>query len=210
MSSMKVVTRSPSRQLPSFASLANCTQDPARPSSQHRPSVSSAGPRPSVSRPHSHSVSLGSLNANNRVNRRKSSTSMTGLNRAALAAAIREGSQGGIVDGRPDLGDGLGISNGYRNSLPAPSPDMRPQTSASRKSGSALVDGPPLQSKGSTKARGRRASEGSVLKKERRNTGAGELKCETCGKGYKHGSCLQKHLSVLFQAPTPRLLTLTV
>lgn len=72
-----------------------------------------------------------------------------------------------------------------------------------RKSGSALVDGPPLGSikSSSNKARARRASEGSRLLKERRNTNAGELKCETCGKGYKHGSCLQKHLSVLPTLP---------
>lgn len=163
-------------------------------------------------RPHAHTVSLGSLNAHHRVNRRKSSTSMTGTNRAALAAAIQEGSQGGLSEGRPASHHGLGISNAFGSSLPRQSPDLGCSTSsASRKNASVLVDGPPLSSsKSLSKARARRASEGSVLKKERRNTNVGEVKCETCGKGYKHGSCLKKHLSVLFLALTPHSLGLNV
>jgi hypothetical protein len=44
------------------------------------------------------------------------------------------------------------------------------------------------------KGRGRRASDAPRMTKERTKSNAGELKCETCGKGYKHGSCLTKHL----------------
>lgn len=152
-------------------------------------------------RPHAHTVSLGSLNANHRVNRRKSSTSMTGVNRAALVAAIREGSQGGLPDGRPMCHqEGLGITNAY-----TAGPDLGRTMSASRKTGSAIEEGGPLLSKNASKMRARRASDGSILKKERRNTNSGgELKCEKCGKGYKHGSCLQKHLSVLPSTFHPR------
>jgi hypothetical protein len=50
---------------------------------------------------------------------------------------------------------------------------------------------------GVTKARARRASEGSrLIKGESKRASGSELKCETCGKGYKHSSCLYKHLSV--------------
>ena len=47
------------------------------------------------------------------------------------------------------------------------------------------------------KARSRRASEGSqLLKSDGRRESGNELRCETCGKAYKHGSCLVKHLFV--------------
>lgn len=69
------------------------------------------------------------------------------------------------------------------------------------KTGDAVVtDGPPLASmpeseKGNGKARIRRASEGSRLSKgDSKRTSGSELRCEKCGKGYKHSSCLTKHL----------------
>jgi len=42
------------------------------------------------------------------------------------------------------------------------------------------------------KQRARRASEGQSTKDGKKN----ELKCDKCGKGYKHSSCLTKHLFV--------------
>ena len=48
----------------------------------------------------------------------------------------------------------------------------------------------------SSKARARRASEGAYLSKSEGKRASGELRCEECGKGYKHSSCLTKHLSV--------------
>lgn len=66
----------------------------------------------------------------------------------------------------------------------------------------AITDGPPLavmpeHEKGNSKSRARRASEGSRLAKgEGKRTSGSELRCEKCGKGYKHSSCLTKHLSV--------------
>lgn len=46
----------------------------------------------------------------------------------------------------------------------------------------------------STKARNRRASEGSYLIKGEGKKSSSDLRCDTCGKGYKHSSCLTKHL----------------
>jgi hypothetical protein len=46
---------------------------------------------------------------------------------------------------------------------------------------------------GFKKARMRRASEGQHLLKDGKKGASGDLKCEQCGKGYKHSSCLSKH-----------------
>lgn len=64
--------------------------------------------------------------------------------------------------------------------------------------GEAVADGMPRgrSNNGALKARARRASEGAHLSKGEGKRGSGELRCEQCGKGYKHSSCLTKHLSV--------------
>ena len=46
------------------------------------------------------------------------------------------------------------------------------------------------------KGRSRRASEGAYLSKSDGKRSSGELRCDKCGKGYKHSSCLTKHLLV--------------
>ena len=48
----------------------------------------------------------------------------------------------------------------------------------------------------SLKSRNRRASDGAYLTKSDGKRVSGELRCEKCGKGYKHSSCLTKHLLV--------------
>ncbi|KAL8854792.1 MAG: hypothetical protein Q9221_000298 [Calogaya cf. arnoldii] len=60
----------------------------------------------------------------------------------------------------------------------------------------AVADGMPDGRAGSSlsKARTRRASEGAYLSKGEGKRASGELRCEKCGKGYKHSSCLTKHL----------------
>jgi hypothetical protein len=55
---------------------------------------------------------------------------------------------------------------------------------------------------GFKQARTRRASEGQHLVKDGKKSNAGDLKCEKCGKGYKHSSCLSKHLFVSTLLPT--------
>ncbi|MCJ1389501.1 hypothetical protein MMC18_002358 [Xylographa bjoerkii] len=55
-------------------------------------------------------------------------------------------------------------------------------------------NGVPEQNKDASKARARRASEGAYLTKTDGKRASGELRCEKCGKGYKHSSCLSKHL----------------
>jgi len=122
------------------------------------------------SRNFSTSVTLGSMSSANRVGRRKSSI-VTPMSSSALAAIRNQAAQGVSSD------------------------SARLTTSADRKSPSnsseAVEDGPPLGKV--TKNRTRRTSELPKLSKERSKSIAGELRCDVCGKGYKHGSCLTKH-----------------
>ena len=60
-----------------------------------------------------------------------------------------------------------------------------------------------------SKARARRASEGSYLTKGEGKRSSGEVRCEKCGKGYKHSSCLTKHLSVFLVFPSSSCLLLS-
>lgn len=63
--------------------------------------------------------------------------------------------------------------------------------------GSAIIDGhASFGNNGASNARTRRASEGAHLSKSEGKRSSGELRCEKCGKGYKHSSCLTKHLLV--------------
>ncbi|GAB7351262.1 hypothetical protein MBLNU459_g1684t1 [Dothideomycetes sp. NU459] len=174
-------------------------KDNPRPSSQHRGSVSampaSLPSRNSYSRTHSHSIS-GSLNPAHRVTRRKSTTLNAATSAAAITAAINIEANGEIQGARNRRSvssrNVLGSLNA--GSYPSP-PSSLPQNGTaqySAKNGSVLVDGPPLGDKDKTGLKIRRSSEGAALIKKK--SGHGDLKCDTCGKGYKHSSCLTKHL----------------
>lgn len=121
---------------------------------------------------------------------------MNTANIAALAAAAKESPYTLLpADLREEEAHGTSQS-------PRVPSSRRPLSGISAsKNDSAVVDGPSLSSmtddgRSGSKSRNRRASEGSRAQKERSKSTAGELKCETCGKGYKHGSCLTKHLLV--------------
>lgn len=189
-----------------------------RPSSQQRPSLNSTAsslPRSSSNR-NSYSGSLAVPNPAHRVTRRKSTSTVPAVPAAAIAAAL---------DAGRDLVEAAAAKSVNRRSLPragagprrgsfAASPPVVPyslpsngaafaSTNHALKSESAVVDGPALATvleddKAKPKARARRSSDGTsaLSKGESKRAGNGELRCETCGKGYKHSSCLAKHLSV--------------
>ena len=74
---------------------------------------------------------------------------------------------------------------------------------------SAIAEGhaSPEQTRSTVKARVRRASEGAYLTKtDGKRVSSGELRCEKCGKGYKHSSCLTKHLLVFLALACPAYL----
>ncbi|KAL8718131.1 MAG: hypothetical protein Q9225_004706 [Loekoesia sp. 1 TL-2023] len=161
------------------------------------------------SRHHSHSVSLGTLNANHRVTRRKSMTS-TGTNTAAIAAALsgtapptsqlnRQSLTIKVGDNGRDFDSAFGRREGPRHGqfhLNPNGPDNALEDDDLMQDDETIADGMPRgrANNGTSKARARRASEGAHLSKSEGKRVIGELRCEKCGKGYKHSSCLTKHL----------------
>lgn len=170
----------------------------------HRPALSSSSSsgapgRQSHVRTNSYSLVTGPLNTTHRVTRRKSVTN-PGSNLAALTAAVASGEQSAAM---PILGAGRrGASSKPRvGSLPSPPaslpihqmiPDVKESAiddEANDASGDEELDK-------SLEARVRRASDGQPLAKDAKKSNRVEVRCEKCGKGYKHSSCLTKHLLV--------------
>ena len=189
----------------------------ARPNSQHRLSASSSSTsnmpiRHSSSRHHSHSVSLGTMNSSHRITRRKSMNSTNTNNSTAIAAALQEiGENRHTVSNRRSLNlrnspgsrgtesmrDASSNADRYTFRGAFEKDDTAP-SEAHVMGDSAVADEflPVEHVSGRSKGRARRASEGSHLTKGEGKRSSGELRCEKCGKGYKHSSCLTKHLSV--------------
>jgi len=160
-------------------------------------------PSSTTARQHSHSISLAPTNPSHRVNRRKSVITSTTA-QAAIAAALREQGDASVMplhNHRRSLGS--------RKTMESQSMSARPSmhsyfhgTSGNRsgQDNEALEDNSQDEdlahsSKSmSTKPRNRRASDGSYLIKGEGKKSGAELRCDTCGKGYKHSSCLTKHL----------------
>jgi len=183
---------------------------------------------------HAHSYSLGAINPSHRVTRRKSMTSAAATNVAAMVAAIHEAPESSYTIGTPSnrrsmtLNRGLGFKGteptsvgGTSGASDYPLSDIgtahvqasNPAVSANFAAGddSAVADDMPssgLENNGTNnKGRGRRASEGAhLVKGGGKRISGGELRCDQCGKGYKHSSCLTKHLSVPRMSHPPQTL----
>ncbi|KAJ4292322.1 hypothetical protein N0V88_005954 [Collariella sp. IMI 366227] len=191
-------------------------QQTSRPLS-HRPSISSATvpgglnlSRQSHSRNNSHSLLGSALGGAHRITRRKSMTN-TGANVAAVAAALQESGDMAMplpitINSRRNTISKSGLSRpGLVGSLPSP-PASLPTRRFVTGHGSVGVQDSAIDDElndmsgddaeaAFQKARVRRASDGQPLVKEgSRKSSRPELRCEKCGKGYKHSSCLNKHL----------------
>lgn len=176
--------------------------------------MSGSLPRHAVSsRQHSHSLSLGAANPSHRINRRKSMTSSTAANAAhAIAATLRE--QGHMPAGATHAHRrSMGSRKALESTSMGTSSSMGshfPRTAYGTANGhavdhhlahesiedNAIDDAVPADKETGSKNRNRRASEGSYLVKGEGKRVSSELRCDTCGKGYKHSSCLTKHLYV--------------
>ena len=192
----------------------------SRPASHHHRPSSSTNPmsvpsRHTGSRNHAHSISLGSLHQTHRVTRRKSMTSnalssvtaaLQGMDGASLEAmvspderALTAKAAGGIRRAESSST----VKAEATGSKPYSSMNYRGPPGAGREDldmdgESAIIDGQPLAETpgNTTKVRNRRASDGAYLSKTDAKRASGDLRCEKCGKGYKHSSCLTKHLLV--------------
>ncbi|GLA59383.1 hypothetical protein AtubIFM56815_007613 [Aspergillus tubingensis] len=169
------------------------------------------------SRHHSHSISLGAVNSNFRVTRRKSVTTAAAANAAAAAVAAsmkeapgdgsgltmpshRRGSRKGLESSSVGAPSGFGSYLSRSMNSPSQEPPVARKTSPSQANDGSST-GPtnadannPNPKPVSTKNRNRRASEGSHLVKGEGKRAMADLRCDRCGKGYKHGSCLSKHM----------------
>ncbi len=173
--------------------------------------------RHTAARHHSHSVSVGSVNPSHRVTRRKSMTSSTANNVAAIVAAIKVADEGPVSGAMPSGRRSFTMRGGGTRGVD-PTTSTRDDASMVEPprgenghgsttgagamhdyadEGSVLVDeNASVAPDGRARSRARRASEGAHLSKSEGKRSSGELRCDKCGKGYKHSSCLTKHLSV--------------
>ncbi|KAE8322854.1 hypothetical protein BDV39DRAFT_183176 [Aspergillus sergii] len=169
-------------------------------------------------RHHAHSISLGAVNANHRVTRRKSVTTAAAANAAAAAVAAslkdsagesvgvsmpshRRGSRKGLESSSVGAPSGFGSYFSRSMNSPSHEPPVARKASPTNSNDAsstnlATVDGNNSASKSTNnnKNRNRRASEGSHLIKSEGKRPMSDLRCDRCGKGYKHGSCLSKHM----------------
>ena len=201
-----------------------------RPQSSHRLSATSTPSsnmpiRHATSRHHSHSVSLGAMNPSHRITRRKSMNASAVNNVAAIAAALNDmddkdsaSSKRGSLNlktaasSRPLESSKYSSSSGDRYPLGAFAGNNENENEGAMDDEESVVEDdflPTANVSTGSKARARRASEGSYLTKSEGKRSSGELRCDKCGKGYKHSSCLAKHRSVISGLPVIQLFAFT-
>ncbi|GIJ82848.1 hypothetical protein Asppvi_001363 [Aspergillus pseudoviridinutans] len=173
----------------------------------------------STPRQHAHSISLGAVNHNHRVTRRKSVTTAAAANVAAAVVAASMKDANGEPIGVPmpshrrgstrrglestSVGALSGFGHYLSRSMNSPSQEPpvarkpspnHPNNGASSVAAAGGEESSSDNKPVNTKSRNRRASEGSHLVKGEGKRALAELRCDRCGKGYKHGSCLSKHM----------------
>lgn len=185
-------------------------QQSSRPLTLQRPSLTNPSAsailgRQLHARNNSHSLLSSSINANHRVTRRKSVTTPV-PNVAALTAAVNNGDQIGAIpivnSSRRQTVSKAALARtsvaGSLPSFPASLPTHRTVPELKYESHeSAIDDSNDASADEAAKmqtARSRRASDGQPLLKDGKKSNRIEVRCNKCGKSYKHGSCLTKHL----------------
>ncbi|KAG5928095.1 hypothetical protein E4U42_001255 [Claviceps africana] len=185
-------------------------QQSSRPLTLQRPSLSSSPAsaipgRQSHARNNSHSLLSSYLNANHRITRRKSVTAPV-PNVAALTAAVSNGDQTGAIpivnsSRRQPVSRAALARTSLAASLPSPPASLPthrtvPELKHEHQE-SAIDDGNDASADEAAKlrmSRSRRASDDQSLLKDGKKSNRIEVRCNECGKSYKHGSCLIKHL----------------
>ena len=158
----------------------------------------------SSNRSHSNSVSLSATNNTHRVHRRKSvNAAASSTAQAAIAAALREHGDGSTTQPqRRSVGSKKTSESQSMSARPSMHSYFGPNSTVPSIEQDAIEDmSMDEDDDSSSKNRNRRASEGSHLVKG--NAKKGELRCDTCGKGYKHSSCLTKHMYAMSDYELP-------
>ena len=149
-------------------------------------------------------------------------TTTTTARRSVLVRAVADQAAVNMTAHPNHIADGVEADRGWPPGAPSDASSLADLDRPRSKAGGAGQPSPrwmpPSTARSGPKLRSRRASEGSQLRTAaaaaaaaaagRRESG-NELRCETCGKAYKHSSCLIKHLCVpgaTFARPIPRLL----
>ncbi|KAL1893812.1 hypothetical protein Cpir12675_003968 [Ceratocystis pirilliformis] len=176
--------------------------------------------RPAHTRTPSHTytpLAISPMNSNNRINRRKSVSSVSHNTVAAVASALEASplalpgpsSKRYTATAPMPLSSSMGCINSGSSTSPPSAQNFVTSVPAVKKEsielGEYRMSQTPL-SHGSLsppapdtsleeQSRLRRASDGQPLVREGgKRFNRVELRCETCGKSYKHSSCLTKHL----------------
>lgn len=165
-----------------------------------RPASGNFSRMPSSNRPHSQSLSLSATNTNHRVNRRKSNAQASNTAQAAIAAALREHGESTTTLSTSSHRRSMGSRKNTESHSIGTRPSMHTYfgpgtalpTDQETLEDMSMDDEPSTMDKTFAKSRNRRASEGSHLVKG--TSKKGDLKCDSCGKSYKHSSCLTKHM----------------
>ncbi|PFH55629.1 hypothetical protein XA68_17918 [Ophiocordyceps unilateralis] len=161
-------------------------QHSSRPLTHQRPPLSNS---PVARQSHARTNSSLALNTNHRITRRKSVTN-SGPNVAALTAALPVAAAARRTTASKATRAG---------SLPSP-PASLPSHKTIPDTKESAIDDEPVELSGdddpakAQNPRVRRASDGQPLNKDGKKNNRIEVRCEKCGKGYKHSSCLTKHL----------------
>ena len=134
-------------------------------------------------------------------------TAVQGIDEAALEALVSADGRGlstnsGNAVGSAELASaakqGMSKPHEYTEVNDRGQDNSKPKGDLDSQAQSAITDDhPALDGAGHiSKPRNRRASDGAYLTKSDGKRVSSELRCEKCGKGYKHSSCLTKHLLV--------------
>ena len=182
--------------------MTTSAQDTSRPNSSHHrlslgANASSLPSRSSYSRSHSHTATLSTVapHHRDRVSRRKSSTFSSATTAANMGVAVEHATEkDGSLVGKRRSSISRAASGKRHDGHHPPMPRSLPHHLAHAGQANSLVEGTllsSLQAMDKSKNHTRRMSDASRLSRKDKT---GELKCEHCGKAYKHGSCLNKHL----------------
>lgn len=177
-----------------------------RPQSQRRPSAASSSTiaipsRNASTKNQPHTLSMGTFNPDHRIRRRRKSSNVRSIANSAEARAtvLASSHKSGVDVLGPQDSNAMEVMPGPFNNIEEQNPNsfqiQQPFSVRGDPQQYAVTEGliPTEVASKIPKPRASRASEGTHLTKGERKRSSGELKCDTCGKEYKHLASFHKH-----------------